>query len=127
MNKKFLSAFSLTFSLLLMQACANNNEEDLYGNEPPVECKTTELSYQANIKPILDLNCSFSGCHGAVAPSGNINLSTVEGIRAVSVELFVNSINHAPGAYAMPPTGQKLPQCSIDQITAWLNDGAPDN
>jgi len=111
----------------VLSFCTNDNEEDLYSNTPVVECKSTNISYNTDVKPILDLNCAFSGCHGAQSASGGINLSSPESIQQISAELIINSINHAPNAYAMPPTGQKLSNCNIQLITNWLNEGAQNN
>ncbi|MGY6561517.1 MAG: c-type cytochrome [Luteibaculaceae bacterium] len=114
---------SFLFSATLLSACRNENEEELF-RDVVIDCKTTELTWAADIEPIMQLNCSFSGCHGNNNPSAGINLSSEENTLAIPKALLLGSINHEPGFYAMPPTGQKLSPCAIDQITAWLNENA---
>ncbi len=89
-------------------------------------CQTTNVSFAATIKPIIEVNCQ--GCHSGGAPSGGIDLSNYAGIkaRAESGQLL-GSIDWQAGFSRMPQGGAKLDQCKIDQIAAWIAEGAPEN
>lgn len=114
-------------SLLALSSCYYDNKEDLYQNfEEEEKCITDSVSYQAQVAVIMQTNCAISGCH--LGPNGVRGLdlsqySTVESI-ANSGQL-VGRITGSTGAQ-MPP-GNGLPQCEIDQIKAWVADGAPNN
>lgn len=100
--------------------------ENLSCDETNQGCQTTDVSFSVVVKPIIETNCQ--GCHSGGSPSGGIDLSTYAGIkdRADSGQLL-GSIDWQAGFSRMPQGNPKLDQCKIDQISAWINDGAPDN
>lgn len=77
------------------------------------------VSYQTEIRPILQVNCIKSGCHdgGSSLPNWS-NLSTVQS-RAATIKSMVQS-------GAMPKDGT-LTQQQKDLIACWVDDGALDN
>jgi hypothetical protein len=89
-------------------------------------CDTTNITYGGFIAPLLTSNCV--GCHSGGAPSGGITLNTHAGVQAVALNgrLF-GAVNHSPGFQPMPRGSARLPQCTIDKIKSWINDGAPNN
>ncbi len=101
-------------------------------NNSCTDCDTTEVTFAAVIMPILDAYCS--GCHDNTSPSGSIDLTSYlgtgsnEGIYDVASDgrLF-GAINQDYGFEPMPPGGTRLPDCLIDQIRIWVEDGYPDN
>ena len=89
-------------------------------------CDTTQFKYGANIAPLVSTYCL--GCHSGGAPSGGINLSTYNGIRAVAISgRLVGAVSQAPGYSPMPKNAGKLNPCQITQITKWVNSGSPNN
>ena len=99
--------------------------QDLHCDGP---CDTTQFTYTAVIKPILAVRCN--GCHGAVAPSGNLNYTTYAGVKAsVDNGKFWASIVHASGIKPMPyPQGSaQIPDCDKIKIKKWIDAGAPEN
>jgi mono/diheme cytochrome c family protein len=89
-------------------------------------CDTLNLSFSADIQPILDNSCT--GCHSGAAPSGEVNLGTYAGVKAVADDTrLLGSIDHLPGYSRMPQGGNKLSACNIAKISAWINAGAPNN
>lgn len=115
--KKFavLSAFISIFS-----ACYYDVEDELYpvGND----CPTDSVTYNNGIKQITDTKCATAGCH--VAGTGRVDLSTYAGVKSVADDgrmrqkVLIDK--------TMPP-GNPLPSCEMDQIKAWLDNGAPEN
>jgi len=94
-------------------------------------CDTLDLSFALNIQPIFEAQCT--GCHGNINPERGINLTTHAGIRAVAqTGQLVGSITHTspyiPMPYSIPGAPrEKLDDCSIDKIKAWINAGSPNN
>lgn len=89
-------------------------------------CNTTGVSYSADIQPVLQNNCV--GCHSGSAPSGGVNLGTYAQVKQVADNgrLF-GAVSWQDGFVNMPFGGNQLPQCNIDQIEAWIADGALNN
>lgn len=91
-----------------------------------VACDTTGLSYMADIQPVFQTNCI--SCHSGGAPSGNINLSTYNGVMStITNNALVGSITHSTGFSPMPQGASKLSNCNIAIIQAWIHAGAPNN
>jgi hypothetical protein len=90
------------------------------------DCDTLNVTYSGTILPLLQSFCI--GCHNSVSAGGNIMLNSYAGAQTVALngKLF-GSVNHDAGFYAMPKNSNKLPQCKIDEIRIWVNNGAPNN
>jgi cytochrome c553 len=91
-----------------------------------VACDSSQFTFAANIKPMMQTYCV--GCHGGTAPSGGINLSEYGGVRqqAISGRLY-NSVIQAPGYSAMPKSAGKLSDCQIAQLRKWIAAGYQNN
>lgn len=111
----------------LIRNWIQSGAENLDCNPNYGSCNTTNMSYAGNIAPVLNANCV--GCHSGVAPSGGITLNTYEGVRSVALSgKLIGAITWSPGFSPMPKgASQKLPDCTIQKINAWVNDGAPNN
>lgn len=111
--------------ILLLGACAYNNEEDLYpgGNGP---CDTSQVTFSADVFPIIDNNCL--PCHVGSSPSQGIDLAEYTGIRQAADDgSLLGSIKHQSGYSPMPKDAPQLQECKIATIEAWIKDGMPDN
>lgn len=90
-----------------------------------VDCTGLEVSYNADIKPILDVSCATSGCHNSVSKQAGIDLSTYNGVKNVSLQdRFLGAIQHKKGFSPMPKNSAKLSGDKIDMITCWVQNGA---
>lgn len=89
-------------------------------------CNTANVSYAANIQPVIQNNCV--GCHSGNAASGGVRLSTHAEVKQVADNgrLF-GAVSWQEGFVNMPFGGSQLPPCTIDQIEAWIAEGALDN
>ena len=91
-------------------------------------CDTTNVTFSGVVKPLLDLKCV--GCHGNNSPGGGIKLNSYNLVK-VSVDngSLWGSVNHDSGYKAMPyPAGSaKMPQCELDVIRIWIEEGALNN
>jgi hypothetical protein len=110
-------------SLVGFTSCYYDVEENLY---PKNECVTTNLSFVADIQPILERNCY--ACHSAAANTANV---TLEGhsqlLHQISNGRLLGAIRHDQGYTPMPQGAPKLIACDIAKIEQWVNDGAPNN
>jgi len=126
--KKLLTVIIL---LLTLAGCYNDKYDKVFPLQAAV-CDTTAVTYSKDIAPIIAANCAISGgCHDAAGSliSGH-DYTSYAGVQAVaSYDFIVTDINWIPvaGHNNMPKNGAKLPDCDINKITRWVNEGAPDN
>ena len=112
-------------SAILILGCTYNKEEELYPNTG--NCNTSNVSFSATITPILQkYDCSL--CHSSVTQSGNISLANYNNVKTqVNNGRLFGAINHEPGFSQMPQGGNKMNQCDISKVKAWIDAGAPNN
>ncbi len=106
-----------------MMACGDDEEE-----EPMVaECVTDGVTYTNDIAAILNTNCATTTCHN---DTDLANGFSVEGFMKASAaaqfDNFLPSINQDSGFSPMPRGRDKLDQCDIDKISAWIDAGFPE-
>jgi hypothetical protein len=88
-------------------------------------CDTLDFKYSTALKNIVSAKCQ--GCHNPSNKSGNIDLSTYAGLKAVTTNgRLYGSVTWSTGYSKMPPA-LKLPDCEIRQIKKWIDAGAPNN
>ena len=89
-------------------------------------CDTTNVTYNGTIKPLFQSKCN--GCHSGSSPDGNLDLSQYAVANTVAMDgRLAGSVQHLSSYNAMPPSGGMLPNCEIDQLLIWIQDGAPNN
>jgi len=118
-----IKLFSLALLLVSFIACSDDEEMMVSGT--PL-CEVDGLTYTNAISSIINTSCALSGCHAsnttATFPMGNYD----ETFAAVGFGRIIGAINHEPGFAPMPRNASQLDDCTIDRITAWINDGAPE-
>ena len=121
-----LVLFVVFFSL---QGCYYDNEEELY--PATTECITADMSFAKDVWPVINASCT--GCHSGANPSGGIKLENYADVSGASqinpgnYGSLYGVISHASGNSPMPKNSDKLPDCTISQIKAWIDQGAQDN
>lgn len=89
-------------------------------------CDTSNVSFQTDIYPIIALSCS--GCHSIADPDGGISLTNYENISEVALSgSLVPVIKWEVPDFEMPKNASQLPECYINLIEKWVNDGALNN
>lgn len=89
-------------------------------------CDSTLASYSGAIEPMLSTNCT--SCHSGANPDGGVDLTTHGGVvGAVSYSNLMACIRHEPGVEAMPPSGNQLTDCHIQQFQNWIDAGMPND
>lgn len=122
MELRIISA-GIGLCLLVFASCYYDVEEVLY---PPSECVTENMSYQSDIRPILQSNCYV--CHSAAANTANITLEGHTSLLAyVNNGRLLGAIRHQSGFSPMPQNASQLRACDIAKIESWIESGAPDN
>ena len=122
--------------LMLVVSCENFNGP-VPGKTKPIvvkdttiiggtKCDTLGVSYSKTVQPILQSNCV--SCHSGPGATAGVDMSSIDNIvRQVGRNrIFPNVLTGKNGAQQMPQGG-RLSQCEIDQITAWVNQGAKNN
>ena len=85
-------------------------------------CDTTDVTYTAHIKPIIDLRCI--GCHNALTRNGAVDLSTAAFVQQQALNgKLLGTMTRSPGFVAMPPSGPRASDCEIATIRAWIAGG----
>ncbi len=89
-------------------------------------CNTTDVTYSQTVRPVIQNFCQ--GCHSGATPAAGIDMSTHGGVQTVAQNgRLYGAISWQPGFVRMPKGGNQLPACTIDQIKAWIDAGAPNN
>lgn len=124
--KKILTILLLLFVAILSN-CYYDSEEKLY----PVlstSCDLENVTFAATVKPILQASCY--NCHSNsnyVNQGSGIKLENYEDVKIQAMGHLMGSIKHEPGHIPMPNGGGKLPDCEINQIQRWIDNGMPNN
>ncbi|NEN22991.1 hypothetical protein G3O08_05690 [Cryomorpha ignava] len=88
------------------------------------DCDTTNVTYVSKIEPIITAKCL--GCHSGSSPQGDISLSGYANVRDQSIDgSLLQAVQHVGTATPMPYQSSQLPQCEIDLIRIWIENGAP--
>ncbi len=89
-------------------------------------CDTLDVSYVQHIFPIFARSCR--GCHSGTNPAAGVSLTNYDEISLIGQSgRLVGVVAWWFGFAKMPPNGNKLPECEIEQIRRWVAAGVPDN
>ena len=105
--------------------CYYDTEEQLYPATGP--CETNGVTFNSTILPLLQANGCL-GCHSGGALSGNISLEGYNNVKIVALNgKLYGAISHSAGFSPMPQGGNKMNNCNINKIKAWIDAGANNN
>ena len=90
----------------------------------PEQCPDT-ISFASVVEPIIEQNCSTSGCHDSGA-AGGYNLIGYGNISG-NASAILNTIKHNSGVTAMPYFQAKLADSLIEQLDCWNAQGKLNN
>ncbi|WP_299112326.1 hypothetical protein [uncultured Winogradskyella sp.] len=120
MKSKYLVSF---FIISFFTSCSYNSEDDL------IEAIIIEdfVTYEANIKPIIDNNCI--GCHNSPPVNGApMTLTTYNSVvEAIENRNLIGRISTNDLSSLMPFGGPRLPQNLIDLVIQWEQEGLLEN
>ncbi len=115
--------------MVITNACTYDKVDEAY---PIVTCDSVDVRYSVEIKSILDQYCQ--PCHGGTADAGaGIQLYDYSVISTFALDgqftygTLLSSVLWEGGASKMPQGNPQIDDCSISQIRAWVDAGAPNN
>ncbi len=89
-------------------------------------CDTISISFAQFVEPTIRTHCQ--GCHSGAVPSGGVNLTNYENIKAHALNgRLLGAIGWENGFSPMPRDLEPLPDCTIDKIEAWVQQGSLNN
>ena len=89
-------------------------------------CDTAVFTYSGAISPIIVKQCI--GCHQYPNANGGLDLGGYSNIKQTALSgALMNSLKGTNGYQKMPPTGNGLSACEIEQFQKWINNGAPED
>jgi len=112
--------FTLTLaSLFLLNSCTKK-----VGKLPPKEpeVQTCNVSFNASVKPVVDLKCVNYGCHGTGTSNGDF--TTYEGIKPLADNGRIKQLVFEDKTM---PVNCALTNDELQSIKCWLDNGAPNN
>ena len=123
---KYILILAAASTLLGLNACYYDKADKLYPNANA--CDTSNTTFTKSVQPILKANCTDAGCHTVANANAGIELETYSGtILTVPQDKLINAVKYlAGGSKNMPPT-QKMTDCNINKIEAWIRRGSPEN
>lgn len=95
------------------------------------DCDTVNVTFSGTIFPMIQNRCY--GCHSGPDPVSGLSLENYTAIRAAGAippgnpGSLLGAVTWNPGNSNMPKNGPQLPECNIEQIKKWIDDGMPDN
>ena len=110
----------IIISLSTFLACTKNKPTSY-------QCSTNStISYQEDIRPILELKCMNCHAHPGV---GGIYLDSFQLVHDLALDgSLLGSILSEPNYTPMPPEGNSLlDSCELFLLKSWINQGAPFN
>jgi hypothetical protein len=124
MTNKLIS-ISILVLIVSLSSCYYDNEEELY---PFDNCNLPqEISYAADVEPIISSSCAVSGCH----VQGGEGNGVFDSYQAVAAKIdngngvFSNRVFEV-GDMAGPSYGN-LADCEVETLRKWVEQGAPNN
>ena len=89
-------------------------------------CDTMNVSFAEFVQPTINNHCL--GCHSGNVPAGGLDFSTYAGIKDVALNgRLYGAVARLSGFSAMPRNSNPLPQCTVDKIKSWIDQGALNN
>lgn len=89
-------------------------------------CDTSAVSFSTDVQPIFNTYCIT--CHGSSNPNAGISLTNFNGVAgAANSGKLLGVISWSNGFLRMPLGGNQIPQCNINVIEAWINQGTLNN
>jgi hypothetical protein len=118
---------ALILAIVSITGCYYDSEERLY---PKLSspCDDTTVTFSGTVTTILQPCQSCHSNSNASSSGSGIKLQNYSDVMIqVDNGKLMGSVKHASGYKAMPQTGGSIPQCEIDQLQKWIDNGSPNN
>ncbi len=126
-----MKSFFYTSSLLFLLACValipvSCDNDQLPEVEEPEFCDTLEVSYQLNIRPIVETYCAYSGCHDGSSPGVYLSYEgMLPNLNSGQVRERTVNTRDMPPSYANAGL-EELPPAEFEMMQCWLEQGFPE-
>ena len=137
MGRRVLAAALLAGGMLIPGGCKDANPVGEDGSPSNIIFPTSNISYSAQVQPLFNQACNYSGCHGSDAPPNLVKLTSWGEIMTTGAGVGVvvpkepdqsTLVLRIEGRGArMPPSGLPLNLNQINGIRAWIVEGAMNN
>lgn len=108
--------------VFFLQSCTKDNISEYSASGG--NCSDT-ISFQQKIMPLINQNCTTTGCHGPGSTTGYE--FTSHGTIAANANLMLNAMRHESGVAPMPQGMPQLPDSLIQQFACWIDQGKQNN
>lgn len=117
--KKKITLFTLFLGILFGSFTSCKHDVD----EVAPDCKVSGVTYENYIKYTISSKCL--GCHtaGSIQPYMNTYAQVMV---VVNDGRLKEVLTGAPGVMQMPYNSEPLPDCQVDNIVSWVDNGAPE-
>ena len=114
---------ALTILLAGLWSCSSDTTATI---EPKPDVTPTTITYNANVKVIVDKNCV--SCHSSGGSASSRPLTTFAQVKAaVENANLLNRIQLQNGQSGLMPQGGRMSQANIDVIVKWNTEGLKEN
>ncbi len=132
---KNIFAFLILLSGVVMLSTLGCTKNKTMEEVIPDICDTIDVAYNDEIKTLINLNCSYSGCHdGNLAGIGDFTnyeglLSRLESgsIKLHAIDLPKDDPDHMPPYYTPVGNPTDLTTEETDMLLCWILNGYPEN
>ena len=113
------NSISFFMIIILFSNCTSDSTDELTIPAP------SAITYELNVKPIINTSCSTSGCHNAASNSAGLTLENYTQVRDAFINR--NALSRMENTNTpMPPSGN-LPNTTIQIIKNWRDQGYLEN
>ena len=123
--KKLLLLFAVLVCITFYNSCTKDKAQQPVS----VVCSGVDSAantYNLKIKPILDGNCGYGGCHNTITASSNVILDNyADSKTAFLSKRALCTIKQEGGCLPMPQGYDKLADSLITYIQCWSERGYP--
>jgi hypothetical protein len=127
-----MKARQIIYSFAIILAIAIScNKEDKEGTQnsdyiSAADCTGSTPTYTADVQPIFDTRCAYSGCHAGNNAAHGLNLSGYDNAKNnFNDHNTLCAINHDGSCDPMPQGSAKLSDDQIKIITCWAKNNFP--
>ncbi len=114
----------LLVPLVFLAGCYYDNEEELYTYYYTANpCDTTNITFNGTIFPIIQGNCSTTGCHVA----GGTGIGLFENYDQVKAYVDNGKLENRTLVVQNMPPSSPLTACQQTLLQRWIDAGAPNN
>ena len=121
MRKKYLSSSLVILFLFTLGSCTKDSASKVIVITESF-CDTLEVSFSADVLPVVQLNCAFSGCHDAGTSAGGYHFENYANISSNISDILI-AIKHDPSFSPMPKFESQLPDSMIQIFDCWEKQG----